>query len=137
VKGQSTKNPVVERRLTIGVAIVTAVISLPLFALAARLAIAALSHPEPAQGILLTSFPLTFALFLAIVSWRGFASVNEMGAAISPRGWRLVAAFFLALGVVFGFAHWLGAVLPFAVACISLLGDPKVVAWLQRVGFVR
>ncbi len=131
----SIDKPVIERRITIGIAIISGLISIPLFALAGLLGFAILSHSDPRQGVLLTSFPLTLALFLAVVSWRGFASANIIGAAISPRGWRLLAAIFLALGLVVGFAHWFGIVLPAIVGFICLLGDPKVIAFLKRIGF--
>jgi hypothetical protein len=94
------RDPFVGRRLTIGVSIIATLISLPLFALATVLGLATQSHPEPAKSILLTSFPLTFGIFFAVVAWRGFASAHVLGAAISPDGWRYLAAFFTVLGVV-------------------------------------
>jgi hypothetical protein len=129
-------NPIVERRITIGIAIISALIRLPLFVLSAVLTVASLSHDDRSMGIFITSFPLTFALFFAVISWRGFASAKVIGSAISPHGWRMLAAFFFCLGVAVSFANWLGLVLPSVVASLCLLGDPKVVEFLKRIGLV-
>lgn len=124
-----------ERRITIVIALLSAALSIPLFVLAVTLGYASLFAPEPRMGILITSFPLTFALFFAVISWRGFASAQVAGAAISPRGWRLLALSFALLGTGFGLAHWFGAFLPFCLAGICLLGDPSALAFLRRLGF--
>jgi len=115
-----------------GIAVFAGALSVPLFALAIALGFTALSHPQAKTGFLLASLPLTFAVFLGVVSWRGFASANVIGAAISPHGWRLLAAVFALIGIAASFAHWFGLVLPCVIGAICLLSDPKVVAFLRR-----
>jgi len=105
---------------------VLAIIATPLGMLAGMIFSRLISDPgADAKGWILFSFPLVFVIFFSTMAWRGFASLNSKGEALSHVGWRILAGAFFAIGVALAFVHWFGAIFPATVGFVCLLADPK------------
>jgi hypothetical protein len=111
------------------------VLAVSLLVLAGVLSVAVIGKlPDSRGDFFPLSIVLTFTLFFAVMTWRGFASIKRTGPALSVRGWRLMAAAFVLVAAVGTIGHWAGAVLPLIVAILCLYNDPAVARILQWIG---
>lgn len=116
-----------EKLTNLSFSVILVLIEVPLVLLSGWFLVALVTRkPFDSQGLLLLSFPLTFALVFGILAWRGFASINVVGPALTVPGWRIVAALCVLIGLMAGAVNWVGMLLPFSVAVVCLQADPKV-----------
>jgi hypothetical protein len=122
--------------MTMAISTVLLLLALPLLALSGVVSASVIRDlPDSRAGLFPLSIVLTFTLFFATMAWRGFASLGRTGAALTVRGWRLLAGSFVVVAAVGAMGHWAGVVLPLVVAILCLYNDPAVARILEWIGW--
>lgn len=117
------------------IAIALLVLAVPLVVVSGVLSVAVIGKlPDSRADFFPLSIVLTFALFFAVMAWRGFASIRRTGPALTLCGWRFLAGAFVLVAAVGTIGHWAGLVLPLVVAGLCLHNDPTVARVLQWIG---
>ncbi|MEB4593325.1 ATP-dependent Clp protease adaptor ClpS [Candidatus Thiothrix sp. Deng01] len=124
-----------EKLVNLILSVILVLIEIPLILLSGWLIVSLVTkEPFDPHGLLSLSFPLTFTLVFGVLAWKGLASINVVGAALTVRSWRILAAICILIGVLAGSVQWVGILLPFLIAAVCIQADPLVRRFFTSVG---